>query len=158
MKTLILYMSHHGTTEKVAEKISSLLGYNTAKVVNLRTSKPPSLSDFDKVIIGGSVHMGRIQPKITQWCEDNLHSLLSKKVGLFICCLDKEHEQEEFERSYPPALVEHAEVSSIFGGELLFERMNFVEKVVAKTVAKEQKSMHRLDQQAINYFSIVMGN
>lgn len=157
MKTLILYMSHHGTTEKVAEKINSLLGYNTAKVVNLRTTEPPSLDNFEKVIIGGSVHMGRIQPKITQWCEDHIDTLLTKEVGLFMCCMDREHEQEEFERSYPPALIEHAKATSIFGGELLFDKMNFIEKLVVKTVAKQRKTVSRLNQQAINQFSIQMG-
>jgi menaquinone-dependent protoporphyrinogen oxidase len=156
MKTLIIYMSNHGTTEKVAEKISNLMGYNRCTLVNLRESNVPSLVDFDKVIIGGSVHMGRVQTKITTWCRDNLNMLLAKKVGLFICCMDREHEEEEFERSFPPALIDHAHAKGIFGGELLYDKMNFIEKLVVKGITKEKKTVSRLNQQAINQFTIAM--
>lgn len=157
MKTLIIYMSNYGTTEKVAETISELLGYNVCRTVNLSKEKAPDLSSYETVIIGGSVRMGRIQKKITAFCEDNIEELKNKEVGLFMCCLDRENQQKEFEDSYPSELIRHATATSIFGGELHFDKMNFIEKMMVKAVRKEMKNVSRLNHQAINHFAIQMG-
>jgi len=157
MNTLIIYMSNYGTTSKVAEKISDLLGYNRSKTINLSTDDAPDLSSYDTIIIGGSVRLGKIQKEMTRFCIDNLDELMNKKVGLFMCCMDEEHQQEEFEASYPAELIQHAQATSIFGGELHFDKMNFVEKLMVKAVRKEKKNISRLNYQAINHFAIQMG-
>ena len=72
MNTLLVYASNHGTTAKVAERISRLIGYNRCKTVNIREMAPPPLSEFDNVIIGGSIHYGKIQKIIRKYCENNL--------------------------------------------------------------------------------------
>ena len=64
MKNLILYMSHHGTTAKVVHMLSGLLGHEQTKTVNLHDTKPISLEEFDTIIIGGSIHAGKIQRKL----------------------------------------------------------------------------------------------
>lgn len=154
MKALIIYMSTHGTTEKIVDRLSTLLGYNTSTIVNLKNQKAPSLDNFDTVIIGGSVHAGKIQRKVRKYCESNLNELLEKKLGLFMCYMDTENEKQEFENSFPNVLIEHAKAKGFFGGEFLFEKMNFIEKVLAKKVSGNSKTVSRINSQAINHFAI----
>lgn len=154
MKALIIYMSTHGTTEKIVDRLSTLLGYNTSTIINLKDQDVPDLNDYDTIIIGGSVYAGKIQKKIRNYCESNLDELLEKQLGLFMCYMDTENEVQEFEQSFPTELITHAKAKGYFGGELDFNKMNFVEKFVAKRVAGFSKSVSRINSQAINHFAI----
>ena len=156
MKTLIIYMSSHGTTEKAVSKISYILGYNNHVIVNLKNETPPPLDKFDTVIIGGSVHGGTVQKKITKYCNDNISELLTKRLGLFMCYMNEEKKFEEFEDSYPEILREHAIAKGYFGGEFKLEKMNFIEKLVVRKVSGVEESISNLNYQAINQFAIMI--
>ncbi|MEQ9310236.1 MAG: flavodoxin domain-containing protein [Balneolaceae bacterium] len=147
-------MSTHGTTEKIVDRLSTLLGYNTSTIINLKDQDVPDLNDYDTIIIGGSVYAGKIQKKIRNYCESNLDELLEKQLGLFMCYMDTENEVQEFEQSFPNELITHAKAKGYFGGELDFNKMNFVEKFVAKRVIGVSKSVSRINSQAINHFAI----
>lgn len=154
MKALIIYMSTHGTTEKVVDRLSNLLGYNTSTIVNLKNQEVPDLDKFDTVIIGGSVHAGKIQKKIRKYCDSHLHKLLEKQLGLFMCYMDIKNEDQEFENSFPKSLIDHAKATGFFGGEFNFDKMNLIEKFIAGKVTGNSKSVSRINSQAINHFAI----
>lgn len=154
MKALIIYMSNHGTTEKIVERLSSLLGYNTATIINLKTDTVPSLEQYDTVIIGGSIYAGKIQKKIRTFCSQNLSELLTKRVALFISYMKDEKRIEEFIDSFPGELVDHSIANGFFGGALNFETMNPLEKFVVKKVTTHKESVYRVNSQAINHFAI----
>ncbi len=154
MNALIIYMSNHGTTEKVVDRLSNLLGYNTSTLINLKTEKAPKIDDFDTVIIGGSVHGGKIQKKVRKFCEANVSNLLEKNLGLFMCYMDAKNEEQEFKDSFPTSLIDHATAKGFFGGEFKFEQMNLIEKYIAGKVTGNSKSVSRINSQAINHFAI----
>lgn len=156
MKAIILYMSNHGTTEKVVQKLNSIIGYNKCKIVNLGEDTPPPLDEFDTVIIGGSIHKGIIQKDVQIYCQENLTELLTKRVGLFICFMDHNHYQEEFNNSFPDELIEHAIVEGKFGGEFIFEKMNIFEKLTVRFLKNQKESISRINYQAINHFAIMI--
>ena len=154
MKALIIYMSNHGTTEKVVNRLSNLLGYNTSTLVNLKYEKAPKLDEFDTIIIGGSVHGGKIQKRIRKFCDANISKLLEKNLGLFMCYMDTQNEDQEFKDSFPNLLIDHAVAKGFFGGEFKFEQMNLIEKYIAGKVTGNSKSVSRINSQAINHFAI----
>ena len=156
MNTLILYASNHGTTEKVAERISRIIGYNRCKMLNIYEMTPPPLDEFDVVIIGGSIHFGKVQKKIRKYCEKHIEELLTKKLGLFICYMDKEQEMEEYINSYPAALIQHAHAEGYFGGAFDFDKLNFVERLIVKKSLGHKESIYRINSQSINHFAILM--
>jgi menaquinone-dependent protoporphyrinogen oxidase len=156
MNTLILYSSNHGTTADIAERLSKLIGYNRCRVHNIREMVPPSLEDYDTVIIGGSIHYGRIQKAIKKYCEKNLEELLTKRVGLFICYMEKEKETEEYLNAFPAALIQHAHAEGFFGGEFRFDQMNFVEKMIVRKTLGFNESVRRVNSQSINHFAMLM--
>jgi menaquinone-dependent protoporphyrinogen oxidase len=151
MKTLILYMTHHGTTRKVVDYLKNKLGPDT-HTFNLEKVKTPDLTEFDNVIIGGSIHIGQIQPGVKRFCEQHKDELLARRIGLFICFMNRELGQEEFENAFDKVLRDHAIAHGLFGGELLFDKMNFMEKFIVKMVTKQNQSQSQLDYPAIEKF------
>lgn len=152
MSTLIVYMTHHGTTRKVVERLAEGFGPDRTTVVNLERNNSPDLTDFQSIIIGGSIHMGQIQSGVKRFCEVNKDQLLIKQLGLFMCFMNRELGQEEFANAYPEELRNHAKAHGLFGGELLFEKMNFIEKFIVKMVSQESGSRSELDYNAMDKF------
>ena len=153
MKYLIVYMSHHGTTQKVVNELKIKLGENETTTVNLDVDTVPALSKFECIIIGGSIHMGQIQKQIQRFCMDHQHELITHRLGLFLCFMNKEHGKEEFENAYPVELRKYSSADGLFGGELLFEKMNFMEKVVTRKVSGVSESVSAIDEKAIGSFA-----
>lgn len=153
MKTLIVYSTRHGCTEKCATKMQQHLNGET-KLVNLKNSKVIHLDDYNTIIIGGSIHAGQIQKRVKKFCEQHLDTLKKKKVGLFICCMEEgETAQKELHDAFPDELIAHATATGIFGGEFNFEKMNFIERAIVKKVANVDKSVSKIDEESIARFA-----
>ena len=86
MNTLILYASNHGTTAKVAERISRIIGYNRCKTINIYELAPPPLDDYDTVIIGGSIHFGKVQKRIRKYCEKHQDDVVNQETLVYFIC------------------------------------------------------------------------
>lgn len=153
METAIIFMSKHGTTEKVSKMIQKRLS-GKVTLFNITVDKKVDLSKYDRIIIGGSIHEGRIQKNIQNFVSMNQNILLKKKLGLFICCMNPDNKKkvEEFENAYPLKLRTHSSANGILGGELLFDRMNFFEKIITKAIAKTNKNISNIDGVAIDEF------
>jgi len=156
MKTLIVYMTHHGTTRKVVERLVDGIGSEQTEVINLEKHPNPDLSVYDTIIVGGSIHMGQIQTGVKKFCEANKDYLLQKQLGLFLCFMNQELGQEEFNNAYSQELRNHAKAHGLFGGELLFEKMNFIEKFIVKMVSRGNTSRSQLDYEAMDKFIQVL--
>ena len=108
MSTLIVYMTTHGCTEKVVQMLANGLK-DDVEIANLKKKPPHTLPDFDTVIIGGSIHVGRVQRKVKQFCRDHLDTLKEKRLGLFLCCMyEGDTAQKQFDEAFPAELREHA--------------------------------------------------
>ena len=152
MNRLIIYMSRHGTTAKVAAELKEKLGSEKTILVDLKEDQIPSLDKFHTVIIGGSVHAGTIQQELITFCIKNRRKLLEKRLGLFMCFMNNDLRELEFEDSFPIDLRKHAVAKGLFGGEFLLEKMNPAEKDAVKKVKGLDESVYRLDKNAIHKF------
>jgi len=153
MKTLIIYATSHGCTEKAVKELSQKL---SGEIISMDLKNHPSLSlsEFDRIIIGGSIHAGLIQKRIRNFCSANLEQLKSKEIGLFICCMyEAEIAREEIKNAFPEELHQMAKTEAIFGGEYNFDKMNFVEKLLVKKIAKVSESVSKLDHDSIDRFA-----
>ena len=135
MKSLVVYCSSHGTTGKAAKLLGVSLD-GEVEVIDLNKKKAPDINIYDSVIIGGSIHAGNIQRKVKHFMQKNHEILLTKKLGLFLCCYREGDEAKaQFEAAYPQDLREHAKSEGLFGGEFIFSKMNFLSrKIVNKIV------------------------
>jgi menaquinone-dependent protoporphyrinogen oxidase len=152
MSYLIVYMSRHGTTAKVVDMLVEKLGQENTRCVNLEQEDAPSLNDFQTIIIGGSVRAGTIQRDLREFCSRNFETLIKKRLGLFMCFMNYDLQDVEFEDSFPQDLRAHAVAKGLVGGEFLLERMSMLERLAVKKVKGIEESVSRLDYNAIDEF------
>ncbi len=145
MTTAIIYASSHGTTEKIAKQIQVGLGIDNTRLFNLKTIKTVDLSPFDTVVIGGSIHAGQMQGRVKAFCKKNMVDLLQKRVGLFMVGMNEPQFENEFNNAFPELLRKHGVASKGVGGEFLFEKMNFIERLIVKKVSGISHNVSKID-------------
>jgi len=153
MQILIVYSTHHGCTEKCAGSLARQLA-GDVRTVDLKKAKLPPLNQFETIIIGGSIHAGRVQQRITKFCNKNRDLLRSRRLGLFLCCMEEgDKAAEQFNQAFPDDLRAHATVKGFFGGEFNFNRMNWFEKAIIKKIAKIETSISKIKEDEITRFA-----
>lgn len=158
MKTLIVYSTTHGCTEKTANELRQYLG-ETVSLSNLKKDTKHKLEQFERIIIGGSIHAGQIQKRVKTFCTNNLEELKTKELGLFICCMEEgEKAQKQLQYAFPEELHKAAKASAFLGGEFDFNKMNFFEKLIVKKVAHVEESTSNYNKEAIKTFSKKMNS
>lgn len=167
MRTLIVYATKYGSTEKCALKLSEKL-VGEVELHNLKEKRSIDIKQYDKVIIGGSVYVGKIRKEVSEFCKDNLNQLKEKKIGLFTCGMrDGDFSEEQLNSSFPQELLTSAIVKEALGGEFLFDKMNFFERFIVKKVSKNDKNSEELkknknvstiSEKSINQLAQLMNN
>ncbi len=153
MSTLIVYMTKHGATQKNIEILKNHLTDSDIETCNLKKSSCDP-EKYDNIILGGSIHAGGIQGKIKKFCQNNETILLSKKLGIFITCMEEGEEAEQyFSKNFPEKLLDHAHAKALFGGEFNFEKMNFVEKAIVKKITGFDETISHIDEKTIADFA-----
>lgn len=135
MKTLIVYATKYGFTADCVEQLKTKLKGHT-EAVNILKGTVPALSDFENVILGGSIYIGKVNKKLTEFCVSNLDALAGKRVALFLCCGMAEDFEKNLAASFPEALRKNAIAAECFGGELKTEKMGVLDKLVTKRIKK----------------------
>lgn len=152
MKTLIIYGTKYGSVEKCSEMLKNKLN-GEVTVVNIKKDKLPSMNSFDNVIIGGSIYAGNIQKEIKEFCLKNIVELKEKKLGLFICGMSEgEAGEKQMNNSFPEELLKRAIIKKCFGGEFIFNKMNFIERFIIKKMSKSDKDKSTISKEKINEF------
>ncbi len=153
MKTAVIYATKHGCADKCAHTLANELDINT-KLFNVETDNKIDIDQFDTIIIGGSIHAGMLNKKVKSYIDKNLNTLLEKKLGLFLCCMyEGEKALEQFQDVFPETLRNKAIAHGLFGGELDFEKMNFLEKAIIKKIANVEKSLSNINYANIKSFA-----
>ncbi len=133
MKTLIIYASKTGTTEKCAEEINRQL--KDSKMVNI-LNKTEDINEYDLIIVGTPIRMGMIDKKIKKFLISNIETLKSKKVTYFICCGFNENWKSYYEQNIPKDLLDSAIIYDTFGGEMNIQKQKGFDKFITKMVSK----------------------
>lgn len=153
MKTLIAYASKYGTTEKCANILKEKLT-GEIDVVNLKNENP-SPKDYDEIIIGGPVYIGKLNKAVERYCIDNLPILVDKKLGFFLCHMDTDTPiTEQLAKYYPKKLIESAYAASGFGGAFYVSKMNFLYKWMIKRSAGIEMDQEKILYDEIDNFAI----
>jgi menaquinone-dependent protoporphyrinogen oxidase len=114
MRTIILYSTKSGGARDYAEMLASLI--SDSKVYDL-DKKVPDLKDFDLVIAGSGIRMGKAYKPFRSFLKDNSKVLLTKKTAFFLCGMTLDKEQENFEKNIPGELRKAAVCVSMFAGK-----------------------------------------
>lgn len=149
IKTAIIYATQHGTTEKVAKLIQQQLQPKPIDLINLKVNKHPNIGVYETIILGSSIHAGKNQAIMREFCKKNMPEFLQKRIGLFLCCMNKAESENNIRNAYPEILRNRAFSIQLLGGEYKMEKMNFIEKFLLKKIVSVTAS-----QSDINYPSI----
>ncbi len=135
MRTLILFATKYGSVEKAAGLLKTKLK-SEVDIVNLKIGPVPSLDNFDAIILGGSIYVGKIQHELYEFCKNNIEQLLSKKLGLFVCAGQTELalQEKQLAHAFPAELVAHACVKETVGDEIILERMSLMDRWAVRLI------------------------
>ena len=135
MKTLIIYTSKTGTTEKCAKKLSAALKSET-RLLNLRDAAKENLGAYDAIIFGSYIHIGKVPSKLQKFIGKH-PELMEKKLGLFLCMGDTAEKLDEYlANNFNERFLNHCSVKGYFGGEFNFEKMGFVIRKMIKKMSE----------------------
>ena len=133
MRTLIAFGTKTGTTRKCAQILQKKLGFGDIADVSLPL---PPLSQYDLIIVGGPIRMGKLDKSVRKFIDDNRELLKSKKTAYYICSGLPGRDKENLKQAYSDELLDRAITSRGFGGELDSEKLRGLDRFIAKMAAK----------------------
>ncbi|MBN1892019.1 MAG: flavodoxin [Clostridiales bacterium] len=150
MKTIILYATKYGSTEKVANRIREKIPGETV-MANISKRHVPDLSAFDTVIVGGPIYIGKTLKPLTTFINKNLGELKKKRLALFICAGAEDPAQVEILLSalFPAELRDRAVYTGTMGGEMNMNNVNPLMRFVLKNMIKVKEGYSRLSEENI---------
>lgn len=143
MKAIILFASKYGSTQMYSEWLSQETGY---PVTNYQDIEITELDVFDRVVVGSSVHMGKID--ISSWLKKYWKRLSTKEIILFSVNgtpPDKTNElQNILDYSLPDYIQNHIKYFPL-QGRFIYSELNLWHKLLVKM-------MKRMNKQPANNF------
>jgi menaquinone-dependent protoporphyrinogen oxidase len=157
--TLIVYASDHGTVEKCARELFRLVD-GKVDMCNLNQREfLPDLTTYDSIIVGGSIHSGKIQDVIATFCSEHLDLLAGKRIGLFINCLYSGAKAEkQLEEAFPELLREKAIIRDYFGSVVDEQKLNFLERIITKQMIEKEDLVVALSKEKIERFANIISS
>jgi len=154
MKTIILYATKYGAAAEISQRIAGRI--SGAVVCNLKEKDIPSLSDFDCIIIGSSVYAGNIRKEAKTFLQQNANVLSEKKLGLFLCGLDKSSKNKYFEANFPQDILQAAKEKSFLGGIFDPKKTKLMERFIIKIITKQSGYFNIINDKKIEKFAEAM--
>ena len=117
------------------------------------------MDEYDSVMIGGSIYIGKIQKEVKEFCRDSKVKLLEKELGLFICAAEKNEEKQKniIGKNFPLELIDHSTATGWFGQEVHFEKASFMDRIAIRLIMGVKKSYSDLKTENIAEFAAKMG-
>jgi menaquinone-dependent protoporphyrinogen oxidase len=148
MNILILYGSIEGQTEKIAYRISQIARHKDHQVTVSSCEQlisNNSIDDYEAVIIGGSIHMGKYPKSIKRFVVTHCDWLNTIPTAFFTVCMAIQStnitSREEAVRygtkftaqtGWKPKLVQ------TFAGAVKYTRYNFITKMIMKLITRRE--------------------
>ena len=139
-KALIVYGTRYGSTADTSQVIAEALrqeGFEV-KTVDAKKEKAPNVGEFDLVIVGSGIQMGKWTSEPEEFIKKHQKELAAKKVALFVSCgganplsegEQKDKELTDAKRKYLEDKAVELKLSPIalgfFGGCYDFNKMSW---------------------------------
>ena len=141
-RTLVAYATKHGSTEEVARSIGDLLR-DAGHHVDIRDAAVVAdVAEYDGVILGGSLYMGRWHADARAFLRRHRAALGERPLAVFaLGPLTLEEEHVAGSRKQLDKALAHLGVSpqlvTVFGGEVDPEKLHFPFNRMPKTDARD---------------------
>jgi menaquinone-dependent protoporphyrinogen oxidase len=151
MKGIIIYASKYGCTERAVKLLQSKITQGI-KAVNITKEKAPDLSLYDTVILGGPIYIGKMHKAMSAYMQKNCEALKKKRLALFVCAGEQDPAiaQKQLISAFPKELYDNAVMCEIVGGELEWDKLDFMTKLMLRIVKGIKEGYSRLSQEKID--------
>ena len=137
MKGIVIYEGKYGATAQYASWLADAL---YLRVVNADRQSTSNLAQFDYVIVGSPVYMGKLM--IKDWLEANEWVLLNKKLFLFIVSSaspdDKARQENVLKNNLPEALANIVQVFFL-QGRVVINKLSLKDRLIVRFGAMMEK-------------------
>jgi menaquinone-dependent protoporphyrinogen oxidase len=145
MRVLIAYGTTEGQTARISEYLAEVIrdhGHE-AYAVDIKGSGAPEPDDYDAVIVGASIHMGKHEDYVRDFVRENRDALERLPSAFFSVSLAAHDDTEEAEGYIEEFVQEtgwHPSMVGLFGGALLYTQYGFIKRYVMKRIARHKGS------------------
>ncbi len=151
MKALIVFGTRFGATAGTSEEIAKVLraeGFDV-RVVNAKKEKIKDISEYELVIVGSGMKIGRWTKEPEKFLNKFASELAKKKLALFVSSApqityEHKNDEEKKEWAWNKYLVEKTEkyglipiAMAIFGGWVNMETMGWLDKKMGRFLIPE---------------------
>lgn len=146
-KTALLYSSHDGHTQQIAQHISGILQQagHAVQCYELGTGTPATLQDFDQIVLGANVRYGHHGKAVLNWIKQNQALLDSKPNAFFSVNLIARNPEKRSPatNAYVRKFLERIEwkpnLVAIFAGKLDYPRYKIWDRIMIQLIMKMTK-------------------
>jgi menaquinone-dependent protoporphyrinogen oxidase len=146
MKLLIVYGTTEGQTRKIARYMEDVLQDAGNKVtIADATEEPPAPSDYDAILIGGSIHIQKYQSAVTHYITKHVAALNKMPGAFFSVCLavasgiEEEHrEAEKITSDFLAQTGWKPLLTTQIAGALKYTQYDFFKRLIMKMISKRE--------------------
>ena len=153
MKTIVIYATKYGAAGEVAQRIADRI---SGAVVHNLNQGIPSITEFDRIIIGSSLYAGAIRKEVKEFLLQNADVLHKKILGLFLCGISTDGEKTYFDANFSPGLLQKAKTTCFLGGIFDPDKAGMIERLIIKMVAQKSTYTDTIDDEKIERFAEAM--
>ncbi|MFX0107025.1 MAG: flavodoxin domain-containing protein [Candidatus Hodarchaeota archaeon] len=144
-RVLICYGTRYGSAGEIAERIAEIIRERGVQVdvANLKEKKIKDITDYDLVVIGSGIQMGRWTKEPLKFLKKNREVLSQKEVAVYVSCASaaQPDQCEQAQNLYlEKTMEEFPEISPIalglFGGLLDPSRGGRMTRRILETLVK----------------------
>lgn len=158
MKTLIVYNSRYGATEKCVQLLKEKIKV-PVDIIKFEEDTVLALECYDTVLIGSSIYAGKMRPNIVKFVVENEAQLKAKNIGIILCCKEKGQDALKYiDENLPEWVGKEAFIKEALGHEINLEKMSFIVRLFIKTAFKVKESYSKIDKEGINKVAETINN
>jgi len=145
MKTLVVYDSRHGFTKRCLDLLSTEVP--GTELWPVRRKGTPEWKNFDAVVFGGPVYLGRWSPRLVRFLATQASALAAgpKLAGFVVSLSPRAAALGYFDRGLPPALAGKVGPVACFGGAIVWNDLAWWEKFLLKRFRGIETDASNLD-------------
>jgi menaquinone-dependent protoporphyrinogen oxidase len=149
-KILIGYGTTEGQTAKIADRLAEVMrshGFE-ADAVDLKQSEDLRLDDYQAVIIGGSIHMGKHQEAVADFVRMNrgvLERLPSAFFSVSLAAHGDTANAEAYITNFEQQTGWHPTKVGLFSGALLYRKYGILKRWMMKRIVRDKPGILSTD-------------
>lgn len=150
-KILIAYASKAGSTIEIANYLGNILHEKGISADVLPVEKISDISQYQSVILGSAIRVGKILPEAMKFVENNQVELKNKRFGIFIVCMTLSQDTEENRKIVSDYLIPvralvKPDSEGFFAGVMDLNKLNLLEKMIMKAMKTPVGDFRKWDQ------------